>query len=200
MDPAGKSSAPLSAALCSRKRIPKGWIASSISSTFSFLELYTIPSEYPNETYSTNIHVNASSLLTPNNRNMQDCFRRHPETYGSEMDDDDDRYEGDTEPPSYPIDDSANSPSSPGDTPTPPNDQTDQRTENNPPSPQSASPHPQVDEPSIYPQPPLDPPQPSSSSALQPASPAHERNRESEPIAAPNSLSDAEQSKIDLRN
>lgn len=123
---------------------------------------------------------------------MQDCFRQHPEIYGSEMDDDDDGHEGDTELSSPRInDDSASSRPSAGDKLTPSIDQADHQTETNPPSPfKSAPSHPQVDESLRDSQHLPDSPQPSSS-ALKPASP-HERSKGSESSAAPNLLQNAE--------
>lgn len=119
---------------------------------------------------------------------MQDCFRQHPDIYGNELDDDDDGYEGDTEPPSPEIDDSASSRPSAGDNATSTNE-VDQPSGDKMTSPKSTPPHPQVDEPSRYPQPPPDPPQPSSS-AFKPV-PFHERANENEPVA-PNPVHDVD--------
>lgn len=138
-------------------------------------------------------------MLTSNYRGMQDCFRQHPETYGSELDDDDDEgYEGDDEPPASETVDSTNSRPSARDraslpdevdqpstnNPPPskstPSNEVDQPSANNLPPPKSTRLHPQVDEPSIYPQTPSDPPQRASSSASQSGSP-NDRASVSEP-------------------
>ena len=197
----GKNFAWPSAASCFQKQIQRAWIASSISSKFFFPSVGAfVPSELLHIIGSITIQANANPC-NPNNRGMQDCFRQHPDIYGSELEDDDDfeGYEGDNEPRSPDFDDSASSsrPSA-SDTALAPR-QGDQTSEKPTSSPKSARLNPEVDEPSIYPPTPPVPFQ-SSSDASQPASPNEQISEDKNQQLALKTLHDANASQAATPN
>jgi intermembrane space import and assembly protein 40 len=72
MDLVERSSGLLSAALSTRMRNPRAWNVSRSSSEFPSVD---------------------RPGITDDPRGMQDCFRQHPEMYGSELEDDEDELE-----------------------------------------------------------------------------------------------------------
>ena len=107
---AGSNSEGHLVVLCSQKRIRRGWIVSTISSKSS--SSFKSPGHPKRTTWEGQKAFTEEYPTNPSqpNRMMQDCFREHPDIYGSELDEDDD-------PP--PDDQDALSPPDPTDTTIP---------------------------------------------------------------------------------